>query len=349
MTPRFNAARPSIRAKTSGQRTAVRLLGFGILLLVLPACGLIGAPQSAVQPGSVLKVPSSDLIQSLPLDSASRTALSGAVKTRHYVQAEKILIDAIHRNPTASQLLTFLGGIYFLNGDYLECAVAMKKAEQISPLNHPDRFTLAMAYIILNHSDWAQPEIERLIHSAPGNALYYYWLSRINYNQNHFDRGVAAGQKAIKLDPRFTRAYDNLGLCYEALGKYNLAFRSYQDAVELNRDGKPPSPWPPLDLGALYVRLQKPKEGQPYILEALRYDPRFPEAHFRFGLLLQQEGKQQEAIDQFKKAAALNPLYAEPHYALGQSYKRVGDLKQARAEFALFEKIKQANRKSEPR
>ncbi|MGH9454891.1 MAG: tetratricopeptide repeat protein [Terriglobia bacterium] len=320
-----------------------------VALVLLGSIGGVRAwPLPPAQQESVAKVPSVHVIQSLPMDAASRGALTGAVKSRQYVQAERILINAIRQNPKSPRLLSFLGGIYFLNGDYLESAVAMKKAEPLAPLNNPDRFTLAMAYVVLNHSDWAQPEIERLTRSDPRNALYFYWLSRINYNQNHFDQGIAAGQKAIQLDSRFTRAYDNLGLCYEALGDYNLAIQAYGQAITLNRKNEPPSPWPPLDLGALLVKLNKPAEARSYLLEALRDDPRFPEAHFRLGLLLQLEGKNQDAIEQFKKAAALNPSYAEPHYALGRSYERLGNTEQARAEFSLFEKLKRANVKHKP-
>ena len=318
------------------------------LVLLGSICAVWASPPPPAQQQDVTKVPNASVIQSLPMDTASRDTLISAVKSRQYVQAEKILIDAIRKDPESPQLLTVLGGIYFLNGDYLESAVAMKKAERLAPLNNPDRFTLAMAYIVLNHSDWAQPEIERLTRSDPQNALYFYWLSRIYYNQNHFDRGIAAGQKAVQLNPRFTRAYDNLGLCYEALGEYNRAIQSYEQAITLNRKNEPPSPWPPLDLGALLVKLNKPAEARPYLLEALGDDPRFPEAHFRLGLLLQLEGKNEQAIAQFKKAAALNPSYAEPHYALGRSYERMGNREQARAEFSLFEKLKQANLKHKP-
>ncbi|MGH7869992.1 MAG: tetratricopeptide repeat protein, partial [Candidatus Dormibacteraceae bacterium] len=135
------------------------------LVLLGSISGVRAWPLLPAQQESVTKVPSARVIQSLPMDAASRGALTDAVKSRQYVQAEKILINAIRQNPESPRLLSFLGGIYFLNGDYLESAVAMKKAEQLAPLNNPDRFTLAMAYIVLNHSDWAQPEIERLTRS----------------------------------------------------------------------------------------------------------------------------------------------------------------------------------------
>ena len=51
------------------------------------------------------------------------------------------------------------------------------------------------------------------------------------------------------------KAYDNLGLCLEALGKNDEAIEQYQNAVRLNRDNNLRSPWPPMNLGALLTEL----------------------------------------------------------------------------------------------
>jgi tetratricopeptide (TPR) repeat protein len=290
----------------------------------------------------VIPSPAIPPLQALPLDSAVRAKLQEAVKGRHYVEAEQILIDALKQNPKSPQLLSFLGGIYFLYGDYAQSVVAMKKAERLSPLGNGDRFTLAMAYVILNHSDWAQPELERLTQADPRKALYFYWLSRVHYQQKHYAEGVANARKAIQLDPKFTRAHDDLGLCYEALGKYAEAIESYNQALTLNRKARPPSPWPPLDFGALLVKLNRFDDARAYLDEALRYDGRFPQAHYEMGVLLDKQGKQKEAIQELYVAASLNPSYAEPHYALGRIYTQLGDLREAQKEFAQFDKIKQA-------
>lgn len=289
--------------------------------------------------------PSTLPVQALPLDPAVRARLQHAVKDRHYLEAEQILIDALKQNPRSPQLLTFLGGIYFLYGDYAQSVVAMKKAEKLAPLGNDARFTLAMAYVILKHSDMAQPELERLTRADPQKALYFYWLSRAHYDQKHYAEGVANARKAIQLDPKFTRAQDDLGLCYEALGRYEEAIEAYNQALALNRRAQPPSPWPPLDFGALLVKLNRLDEARVYLEEALRYDERFPQGHYELGLLLDKQGKQSDAIRELRIAASLAPSYAEPHYALGRIYTQIGNLPEAQKEFAQFDKIKQAKQK----
>ena len=313
------------------------------IILALVCSVALGAAQQGLELRSPGKSAATERSAALPLNQAVRDALVKAVRGRDYPAAERILIHAIRGNPKSPKLLTFLGGVYFLDGSYLECVVAMKKAEALAPLPDPDRFTLAMAYIILDHGDWAQAELNRLSQADPRNPLYFYWLSRTEYDRKRYAMAVTQALRAIRLDSRFTRAYVDLGLCYEGLGKYTEAMNSYATAVRLNRKGQPPSPWPPLDFAALLVRLNKLEEGAAYLQEALRYDPRFPQAHFQLGVLLEKEGKRQQAIQQLREAESLNPSYAEPHYVLGRVYERIGKTRQAQAEFATFRRIKRAS------
>jgi tetratricopeptide (TPR) repeat protein len=280
----------------------------------------------------------------LPLPASSRKTVSEDLARRDFDGAERILIDAIHQNPKSPRLLTFLGNVYFLAGSYLECAVAMKKAEALAALSDGDRFLLAMSYVVLGHSDWAKPEIERLVKSEPGNALYYYWLSRVDYDLRFYAKGAAAGRRAVALKPGFVRAYDSVGLCEEALGHYQDAIRSYTKAEHLNLKAKPPSPWPPLELGTLYLHLNRFSDAKAEIEKALSLDPRFPEAHFRLGAVLEHEGNNARAEAEYKRAIALKPNFAGPHYALARLYGRLGKTKRAQAETAEFQKIRAKQR-----
>ena len=102
----------------------------------------------------------------LPLDPPQRTALQSEIARRDYNAAEELLVAEIDKNPKSPQLLSVLASISFLNGNYLNTAIAMKKAEKLAPLNNRERFTLAMAYVALKRPDWARPELEKLAQSG---------------------------------------------------------------------------------------------------------------------------------------------------------------------------------------
>ncbi len=284
--------------------------------------------------------PSPSALQSLPLDSTHRASLEEAIKTRDYAHAETLLLEEISRNRKSAPLLTLLGRVLFLDGKYLNSAIALKKAAAMAPLDDQNRFTLAMAYITLDHKDWARPELEKLARSDPRNVLYPYWLSRLDYDAMQFTSAVANAQKALALDPGFTKAYDNLGLCYDALGRYDEAIHAYKEAIRLDRQKTLSSPWPPLNLGTLLIKLDRLEEAEAYLRGSLRYDPRFPKAHFQLGLLLEKQKKDTEAIRELHQAAAFDPLYPEPHYVLAAIYRRKGDAKKAHTEWSTFQELK---------
>lgn len=322
-----------------------RITAFTLLLLAAP---IPRAGQELQLQDAPSTAPSPSALQNAPLNPERRASLEAAIKARDYVRAETLLLEEVERNPKSATLLTILGGIFFMDGKYLNTAVAMKKAEALAPLDDRNRFTLAMAYIILNHRDWARPELEKLARSDPRNALYPYWLSRLDYDAMQFTAAVANARKALSLDPNFMKGYDNLGLCYEALGKYDEAIQTYQEAIRLNRQKPVMSPWPPLNLGALLVKLGRWEEAETYLRESLRYDPKFPQAHYQLGLLLEKQKKDAEAIRELQQAATLNPSYPEPHYILGRIYRRNGDAKNAEQAWSTFQKLKRETPKVRP-
>jgi tetratricopeptide (TPR) repeat protein len=287
-------------------------------------------------------------LETAPLDPARRNALQEAIKTRDYARAETILAQEIEKNPKTPQLLTLLGSVFFLDGKYLNTAIAMNKAEAITPLDDPNRFTLALSYIILNHRDWARPELEKLARSDPKNALYPYWLGRIEYDAMQFTAAISHLQKTLELNPNFMKGYDNLALCYEAVGKYDEAIQTYKEAIRLNRQKPVLSPWPPLNLATLLVKIGRLEEAETFLQESLRYDPRFPKAHYQMGLLLEKQSKDNEAIRELNEAAALDPTYPEPHYVLGKIYRRTGDPVKAKAAWATFQKLKKEKKDERP-
>lgn len=292
--------------------------------------------------------PSPPAVASLPLSPELQSSLQASLKARDYTGAEKLLVAEIEKSPQSQDLLKFLASIFFLDGRYLNTAVALKKAEKLAPLDNPSRFTLALSYIILNHRDWARPELEALAKAEPRNALYPYWLGRLDYDAMQFTSALANLRKALELDPAYMKTYDNLGLCYEALGQYDDATHTYEDAIRLNRANPQPSPWPPVNLGTLLIKLGKLEMAEAALAESVQYDPRFPQARYELGLLREKQKRDDEAIVELEQAAALNPAYAEPHYILGRIYQRRGEKQKADTAFETFHRLKRDNPKTRP-
>jgi tetratricopeptide (TPR) repeat protein len=282
----------------------------------------------------------------LGMDAERRTELQNALNQRDYKRAESLLVEEAEREPKsvhAAKALTLAGGIFFLDGEYPNSVIAWKKAEAIAPLDDRSRFTLAMAYIKLNRRDWSRPELEKLVAGQPQNALYLYWLARLDYDAMQHWAAIARLQKVVEIDPKMARAYDTLGLCYDYVGKPEEAIKSYNRAIELNRLEPKPSPWPHVDLAVTLISLNRLAEAENNLREALRYDAQLPQAHFQLGRVLEMRGELEAAVPEFNQAATLNPDYPEPHLSLGRIYNRLHQTSKAKAEIATFQQLKQAS------
>jgi tetratricopeptide (TPR) repeat protein len=282
-------------------------------------------------------------LSDLELDPARRLELEDAVKQRQYKRAEKLLVEEAEREPQSARsakLLVAAGGIFFLDGEYLNSAIAWKKAEAIAPLDERTRFTLAMAYIKLNHRDWARKELEKLGAAQPHTALYLYWLARLDYDGQNYTSAINRLRQVVELDPKMTRAYDLLGLCYDYLGNLDQAMKAYERAVELNRSASKPSPWPHLDFAVSLIEANRLAEADRNLRQALTYDSRLPQAHYQLGRVLEMQNQHQSALQALKRAVELDSAYPEPHYLMGRIYQRIGEHALAQAEVQKFQELR---------
>lgn len=307
--------------------------------LLLPAPG-----RTVPQDVPVLQGAPPDL-SALQLSDALRLDLEGALSRRDWKRAETILVEEAEHDPKSirsAKLLVMAGGIFFLDGQYLNSAIAWKKAEAITPLDDRSRFTLAMAYVKLNHRDWARSELEKLA-AHTGDPLYLYWLARLDYDERNYASAIARLQKVIELSSKMMRAYDLLGLCYDYLGQFEEAVKNYDRAIELNRLQSKPSPWPHVDRAISLISLNRLSEAEKNLREALGYDPRLPQAHYQLGRVLEMQGHYQAAIQSLNQAAAFDPTYPEPHYLLGRIHHRLGDDSLSKAEIARFQQLNKSS------
>jgi tetratricopeptide (TPR) repeat protein len=288
--------------------------------------------------------PAGDLSE-LQLDPARRAELEDAMRQRDYRHAEKILVEESEHDPKSSRsakLLSMAGGVFFRDRQYLDSVIAWKRADAIAPLDERSRFTLAMAYVRLNRRDWARTELEKLAAAQPQKPLYLYWLARLDYDAQNYTTAVARLQKVIALDPKMMRAYDSLGLCYDYLGQSDEAIKSYNRAVELNRQQVKRSPWPHVDLAITLIAVNQLAEAEKNLREALGYDSQLPQAHYQLGRVLEMRGDYQSAVVALRQAATLDPAYPEPHLLLARIYHRLGEGQSGETEIEQYQHLKNA-------
>ncbi len=317
-----------------------RITGLALPLMLL----LVSHPLAArSQSGSEEANPGAPLIDSLQLSADVAGQLRRAISGHDNVTAEKLLLAEIERDPhsaRAGALLAFAGSIYFRNQDYVNAAIAWKKSEAIAPLSASLRFSLAMAYVRMSHPEWARPVLDSLAAQDDKNALYPYWLGRLDYDGHEYNRAIEHFKHAIELDPKMARAYDNLGLCYYFQNQNELALTNYQKAIELESGSGHPSPWPYLNIAITQQFLNRLPDAEKNLREAIRLDPAFAKAHFQLGTVLEDSERPQPALDELRAAARLDPKYAEPHMAMARVLHKLGQEVAAREEVQTYLRLR---------
>ncbi|MGC2160439.1 MAG: tetratricopeptide repeat protein [Silvibacterium sp.] len=321
----------------SPQLRSISALCVLALFIIEPSALGASASTPAAQPAQDFSQ-----VDALGLPPATASQLKQALKAHDYIAAERSLLAEISpdpHSPEAARLLQFLGGVYFLDHDVWHAAIAWNKAKAIAPLPPTLSFSLAMAYIRIGHPDWARKVLNELAGKNGEDALYPYWLGRLDYDANHYDNAILQFQKAIQLAPDMAQAYNNLGLCYFRQNLNHLAIVNYQKAIDLNLKSGHPDAWPYLNLAITERVLNQRSEAVVNLREAIRLDPNLALAHFQLGNILEDTGQTEDAISQFQAAARLDPGYAEPHYALARIYRKLGDMAASKREVETYLRI----------
>jgi len=311
-----------------------------LVLLVLSA-----AQTQAQGPRELSPIPvPADRLQSLSLETSKMSALQAAIQNHDYAKAEDLLAKEAVRDSQSQRLLLLLADVLFLDGKQLNVVVVLKKAELLGALDERSRLLLALAYVSIGRKNLAISEFERLEEANPSSAVYPYWLSRLTYRKTDLQQALAYAQKAVRIDAAFAKAHDQLGLCYAGLGENEQAIEAYKRAIRLNQEQSLHWPWPAMNLGTLYLRLDRLAEAEGSLRNSIAIEPQFPLAHFRLGQVLEKQEHWDEASLELKEAARLDPTYPEPHYALARIYKRQKDMPAAEQELSLFEKLRSADK-----
>ena len=321
-------------------RRSIALFACGLML----AGGVRTSGASQLPPLTLPVDPGSDRAALTALAARRLAEIETAIKARDWARAETLLVAEIERTPAPVDLLKKLAGVFMNDRKPLNAAIAIKKAETLGPLDAGTRFQLALAYVAMRRGDWARPEFERLAAAEPLNTVYAYWLGRLDYDSGRYDAAIARLRRVVEQEPSFVRAYDNLGLCYDALNQPDEAARQYREAIRRTRETGEKWPWPFLNLGVLLKQQGDMDEAEALFREALAADAAFAPALYHLATVLEQTDRAEEALQMLLRAAAADASYAEPHFALSRIYRRQGRAADADKALETFRKLHEPTR-----
>jgi tetratricopeptide (TPR) repeat protein len=123
------------------------------------------------------------------------------------------------------------GDILMARKDFRTAIESYKKAGLDSPIIWNK---IGIAYHQMMQLDTAKKHYERAIKLNPKYSEAINNLGTIHYAKKNFRRAASQYKKALKLAPQSASIYSNLGTAYFARKKYNDAFDAYQKALALD-------------------------------------------------------------------------------------------------------------------
>jgi tetratricopeptide (TPR) repeat protein len=129
-------------------------------------------------------------------------------------------------------------------------------------------------------------------------ALEFYKEGERYFNREEYESALIQFNKAVAKDPKFAFAWDNMGICYRRLNRFNEAIRCYEKSLELDPKGSVP-----LGSMATAYELQKNfKKAAEYQMKLVEYYPDDPEGYYGAGRVLYADGQYEKGLEQLCEA-----------------------------------------------
>jgi superkiller protein 3 len=228
-----------------------------------------------------------------------------------------------------------LGDVYQARRQYEEAVNAYRQAIDLNPQYARPWKSLGDVYRAQHRPEGVMEAYQQAIALEPGYAWPYHSLGLIYKNKGAFPQAITYYQQAIDRHPQDTDravSWNGLGNVYLEMGRYNDAADAYRQAIQLN----PADAWPYHNLGfvskqqgvypqaiGLYLQAIERFEGDRY--KAISWN--------NLGNVYSVLGRNQDAVEAYQQAIALNKNYALPWNSLGETFARLERLAEAAAAY----------------
>jgi protein O-GlcNAc transferase len=205
------------------------------------------------------------------------------------------------------------------------------------------------------HPDTALALVEQAVAAVADEPRYQFVLGQSLQALRRWDRAIDAYELALKLQPDFLDAWNNVGICRQLRGQLPQAAMAYRQALLLESRNagvmanlgtvlremgelteavellgaaaelEPAVASHRLNLGIAYWNQGDFPRAEHTLNEALARAPQDPDAFFNLGNALHGLGRQREAIDRYRQALQLRPDYVDALINLGNVHTELGE------------------------
>lgn len=294
----------------------------------------LSAPQPQIAPAAPYGLSGPNVDCAIWLDKSRQ-----AIKAQNFSSAIEAAQSARDVCPDPKQALLYQADAQMLSKQFEPTEETLRTILAADPQDEAALQLLAQVQYLNNHDAEAEGSFLRAIAAAPEDPEPHYMLGRLYYEDSRYKEAVAQFQLAIQINGKFYKAYDNLGLCEEALGDKASALKDYLKALEMVYKDHPEYDTVYSDLAEFMLKQGDSQRAFNLAAEAASRNPRSPRAFYLAGKALMESNHDVASLRWLKRAAQIDPAYPEPHYLMARIYKKQGNNGEANAEANVFKTL----------
>lgn len=252
-----------------------------------------------------------------------------AMQARQFDVAIQSFQSALSACPADRRLQIALGNAYFMGGHFQQAKDVALKILRSDPGNAAALEIKANSEYLLGDSGAAIDTFIGLLDRHPENESAAYMLGRIYYQEDNIDQAIGQFERVLRLNAYSYKAYDNLGLCYEAKGDNDKATRYFLTAIKLVEKNHPDYDTVYADLAELLLKTGDTQKAFDAASIAANRNSMSARNFYLGGKALDQLGKTKLALNWLQRSAALDPNYPQPLYLLSRIYHKLGEKQKA--------------------
>jgi tetratricopeptide (TPR) repeat protein len=208
----------------------------------------------------------------------------------------------------AIELHYFLGLAYLQTGNVDAARRALAVTFNVPPESAAAHLTVAQMLVRLNLDEPAVPELKQALQKDARLPHARYLLGQIALFRGRLDESADWTRGELEVNPADAMAWYQLGDVHVRRAEWQQAIDTLQRSLWLN----PFYSGPYILLGRAYMKTGQSATAEGMLRRAIQYDPNNRTAHYLLAQLLQQLGREDEARAEFAVAEKLQGQPGRP-------------------------------------
>ena len=218
-----------------------------------------------------------------------------------------------------------LAAIYLDQGQFQKGEEMLTKVTSLSPNFTEGFINLAVLYIRKRDPDKALAAINRALETNPSSFAAHYNKGEVLTMKGDYKDAIESYKTAIHLRPDMDGFKLTLGVAYMRAGDLDSAEKQFNELTNT-----PVGAEANRNLGLLYQNAGQPDQALQYFNKAAQLRPVFPDVYHDMGVVYLRKQQPDQAIQQFRTVLQQQPDYGPAVLNLAAAYQMKGDVPAAR-------------------